>query len=138
MIADSKKKAKQLDTVQRIQSHQLEALYEPDIRLISWTFTAADDLRKEIVIDNHSENLMITDIQDLSQSGLLNSKGMEGWFPHDFDKGKHFHIPLAVQLKDAKGSNSIGVICSNKLGLTYLVQIRIVEGKPFMERPVKQ
>ena len=138
MIVDAKKKAKQIDTVQMIQSHQLETLYEPDMRLVSWTYNSADGVQSEIVVDNHSEHLKITNIQDLSQSGLLNSEGMKGWFPYDFEKGESLHIPLAFQLKNAKGCNDIGIICSNKLGLTYVVRIHIVDGKPLMESPVKK
>lgn len=138
MIIDSRKRAKQIDTVQMIQSHQLEALYEPDIRLVSWTDTTTDGSKSEIVIDNHGNHLKLTSIQDLSQSGLLNVEGAKGWFPYDFDSGEQIHIPLDIQLRDAKGSNDVGIICYNKLGLTYLVRIRIVDGKPYVERPVKQ
>ena len=138
MICDSKEKAKQIDAIQKIQSLQLDALYEPDIRLDSWIYSSTDRVPNEIVIKNHGEYFKVFDIQDLSNPGLLNSSGMKGWFPYDFEKGDSLHIPLSFQLKDAQGSHDIGITCFNKLGTTYLIRIHIVDGKPHLEVPVKQ
>lgn len=136
MIIDSLKKAKQIDAIQMIQSLQLDALYEPDIRLDSWIYSSTDLVPNEIVIKNHGEYFKVVGIQDLS--GLLNSSGMKGWFPYDFEKGDSLHIPLSFPLKEAQGSHDIGITCFNKLGTTYLIRIHIVDGKPHLEVPVKQ
>jgi len=138
MIVDSRKKAKQIDHVQSIQSYQLESLYQPNLRLISWTYDSGGLNQNEIVIKNHGEDLRVTDIKELSELGLLNVYGMKGWFPYDFDKEEEIHIPTLYPLKDAKGIHNIVITCSNKLGLTYLVTIQIIDGKPAVEIPVKK
>lgn len=134
MIADSKKRAKQLNAVQLIQSRQLEYLFEPDIRLASWSFVP-EGKKQELVISNHGEDLVISSIVDLSSTGLLFSNGMVGWFPYNFDKNDQLHIPLVVEM-NSETIHNIGIICSNKLGLTYQVSIHIFKGKPNIERPV--
>lgn len=138
MIVDSKRRAKQLDATQKIQSQQLEALYEPDIRLVSSSYRVIGLAPNDLVFENHGEDLRLLDIRSLSDYDILNSEGMKGWFPYDFDKGSEIHVPLSIQLIDLRGTHNIGFFCTNKLGLTYLVSINIVEGKPTVQRPVLQ
>lgn len=138
MIVDAMNKAKRIDTVQTIQSRQLESLFEPDIRLVTWTSTNASGAQDEIVISNHGEDLRIIDIRDDSHSGLLNLEEMTGWFPYDFDKNEEIHVPITLPMKGLVGEKDIVIICSNKLGLTYLVDIHVVNSKPTINRPVKQ
>lgn len=69
MLCDSQKKAKQIDLVQKIQSQQLEALYEPDIRLVSWTRAIVCSAQNEIVINNCGESIQIVDTTDNANDG---------------------------------------------------------------------
>lgn len=138
MISDSRKKSKQIDSVQKIQSHQLETLYQPDLRLISWTYACNGMNQNDIVVENHGEDLAVADIKELSKGGMLNTDGIKGWFPYHWDKGQEIHIPILVPLKDAEGAHEIVITCFNKLGLSYLVTIHIIDGKPIVEAPVKK
>ena len=133
MIAESKKHSKQIDIVQKIQSQQLESLYEPDIRLASWTINA-NDLKNEIVISNHGEDLLISSINNSATAGILDNDSMMGWFPYNFDNDNQIHIPLSTQVNSSK-SYIFDIVCSNKLGLTYSVSIHIIDGKPKIGRP---
>ncbi len=130
MIFDSKRKAMQIRTVQQIQSHQLEALYEPDIRISSY-----GGIMNDIVINNHSENLIVLDIFESSDSKILNKDGMKTWFPLSFDKGSDINIPLHMPLTKIH-SLAISVLCKNRLGLTYKLIIDIKDGKAIVKRPV--
>ena len=138
MIHDSRKKAKQIDSVQKIQSLQLESLFQPNIRLVAWTYISTPDIQNEIVIENYGEDLLVNGIREESGLNLLNATGMTGWFPYNFDKGQRLHIPISAQLKNTKGNHDIGVYCSNKLGLAYMVSIHIEDGKPIILPPIKQ
>lgn len=136
LIIDSNKKAKQIDTVQNVQLHQLELLYEPDIRILSWTNTTSVGKFDTIVISNQGEKLKILDIHTLSDSDILNKKGMKNWFPYEFYEGHEIHIPMSVQLKDINGIYSFGIVCSNKLGSKYIVPIQIEKSKPIAQSPI--
>jgi hypothetical protein len=138
LIVDSKKKAKQIDTVQKIQSHQLEALYVPDIRLNFYSYKVEGLIQNELVFSNHGDDLRLLDVCSLTDVKILNTEGMKGWFPHDFDKGSDIHVPLSIQLVDLQGNHRIGLVCINKLGLTYLVPVDIVDGKPMVQSPMLQ
>lgn len=128
MICDSKRKAKQIMTVQQIQSHQLEALYEPDIRINSYGGVIND-----IVIRNYGENLSILDIRESDNSGYLNKEGMKRWFPLHFDKGAEIYIPLHVPQTKIQ-SLCIKILCRNRLGHTYETIIEINNGKPAINK----
>lgn len=130
MIYDSKRNAKQIRTVQQIQSHQLEALYEPDIRISSY-----GGITNDIVINNRSENLIVLDIFESSDSKILNKDGMKTWFPLSFDKGSDIHIPLHMPPTKIQ-SLTIAVLCRNRLGLSYKLIIEIKDGKSIVNRPV--
>lgn len=138
MISDSKKKSKQIAVVQKIQSQQLEALYEPDIRLVSWTQATVRGAQNEIVVNNSGESIQIIDITDNADDRIINTDGMSGWFPLDFDKGEEIHIPLLTALQSVNSDLIISIICLNKLKLRYSVNVRFVGGKLVVLRPVKQ
>lgn len=129
MICDSKRKAKQIRTVQQIQSHQLEALYEPDIRINSYGGVIND-----LLIHNYGENLSVLDIRESNNSGFLNNEGMERWFPLHFDKGAEINIPLHVPPTKIQ-SLCINILCRNRLGQTYETSIKINNGKPTINKP---
>ena len=131
MICDSKRKTKQIETVQLIQSHQLESLYEPDIRISSY-----GGMQNDIVINNHGENLILIGVHELSDSRLLNKDGMKGWFPLPFDKEAEIHIPLLLPPTKIQ-SLCISIECRNRLGLTYTINIAIIDGKPTINSPIK-
>ena len=138
MIIDSKKKAKQIDVVQRIQSHQLELLYAPDIRISSWLGNINDGMHNKIVISNLGDNLTILDIKTLSGSNVLNKEGMSNWFPYDFNRNSEFQIPISVNLNDVSNNSSFGIVCFNKLRSKYLVPIKIVRSMPIVQSPILQ
>lgn len=129
MICDSKRKAKQIRTVQQIQSHQLEALYEPDIRINSY-----GGLINDIVIHNYGENLSVLDIRESDNSGFLNKEGMKRWFPLHFDKGAEINIPLHVPPTKIQYV-CINILCRNRLGQPYETCIEINNGKPTINKP---
>ena len=128
MIWDLKRKTKQIETVQQIQSHQLESLYEPDIRTSSYGMG-------DIVIRNYGENLTILDISELTETKYLNKEGMSTWFPLPFDKDNEIHIPLYLPAAKIQLLR-IEITCRNRLGLTYLSSIEINDGKATINRPV--
>jgi hypothetical protein len=130
MICDSKRKTKQIETVQQIQSHQLEALYEPDIRINSY-----GEIMNDIVINNYSEDLIVLDIFESPDSKILNKDGMRTWFPLPFDKGNEINIPLHMPPSKIH-SLVIAVLCRNRLGLTYKLIIDIKDGKAIVKKPV--
>lgn len=130
MICDSKRKAKQIKTVQQIQSHQLEALYEPDIRIDSY-----GGVIKDIVIHNYGENLSVLDIRESNNSGFLNKDGMTSWFPLHFDRGAELNIPLHIPPTKIQFL-CINILCKNRLGQTYETIIEIKNGKPNINKPV--
>ena len=130
MIWDSKRKTKQIETVQQIQSYQLESLYEPDVRISSY-----GGVFNDIVINNHGENLILIGVYELSDTRLLNKDGMEGWFPLPFDKNADIHIPLLLPPTKIR-LLCITIECKNRLSLTYKVNIEIIDGKPTINNPV--
>ena len=130
MICDSRRKSKQIDSIQKIQSLQLESLYAPNLRVISWTFKTSLNTNNDIVINNHGEDLVITKISKLSESCILNSEGMKRWFPYNLDKNESIHIPLSFPINDVKEPQSFIIVCYNKLGITYHVLISIIDGEP--------
>lgn len=130
MIKESRRKAKQIDTIQHIQSQQLEHLYEPDIRIASWTHCINNIASKEIVIENCGENLLITDIKEQTNCEVLNKNGMKNWFPRNFDKGEKLHIPLSVELSKLQEQHNIVIETNNRLNLKYESIISINNGKP--------
>lgn len=129
MIYDSKRKTKQIENVQLIQSHQLESLYEPDIRIISY-----GNITNDLVIRNYGENLIILDINDKSDSNYLNKEGMKTWFPLPFDKNTEIHIPLFMPPTKIQ-SFRMQIQCRNRLGMIYMAFIEITNGKPFVKTP---
>ncbi len=124
MIYDSMRKTKQIDTIQQIQSHQLESLYEPDVRIDSY-----GGMINDIAINNHGENLIVLGIHELSDSRLLNKEGMKTWFPLPFDKNTEIHIPLLIPPTKIQ-SLCLSIECKNRLGLIYKINIVIIKGKP--------
>lgn len=86
MICDLRNKTKQINSIQKIQSHQLEALYEPDIRISSWTSQSTGLTPKEIVINNHGHDLLILEIVEPKGNEILNKEEMRNWFPRYINK----------------------------------------------------
>ena len=136
MIVDSIKKGKQIKTIQSIQSYQLESLFEPDIRISSWTSKTGGKIPNEIIIDNYSEDLVVLNIIEMPEYGLLDVGGMARWFPLHFDKGKSIHIPLSLQLSNLIKPHKIIIVCKNRLGLIYESCIQFESGKPSIVSPV--
>jgi hypothetical protein len=134
MIYESKRKSKQIEVVQKIQSHQLESLYEPDIRIAYY----GNGEGKDIIIKNYGEKLVILNVFEHNYSGLLNVEGMKNWFPHHLDKGESFHIPLIAHFAGIHGTNNIIVECRNRLGLEYKIKIGIVDGKVSINESIKK
>lgn len=137
MICDSKKKTRQINTIQTIQSNQLESLYEPDIRLESWTGSSGNKHNSKIVVKNYGYYLKVLDIKESTELGLIKQDGIAGWFPRDFEKTQSLHIPLSLDLNDIEEDAIIGIVCLNKLGLKYIVNIHIVKGRPSIDSPIK-
>ena len=129
MIWDSKRKTKQIRIVQQIQSHQLEALYEPDIRINSY-----GGMMNGIMICNYGENLSVLDIRESENSSFLDKEGMERWFPLHFDKGAEISVPLHMPPTKIQ-SLCINILCRNRLGQTYETSIEINNGKPTINKP---
>lgn len=132
MICDSKRKTKQIETVQNIQSYQLESLYEPDVRISSY-----GSIQNDIVINNRGENLILLGVNELSDSNQLNKEGMNTWFPLPFDKDAEIHIPLLnpptkIQML------CMSIECKNRLGLIYKINVDICDGKPTISIPRKK
>lgn len=131
LIFDSRCKSKRINRIQQIQSLQLESLFEPDIRISSYSSGTVN----EIVISNHGENLIILGISETNEQELLNMDGMKNWFPRNFDKNIDVYIPLSHLLSSVQ-SHIIMIKCLNRLGTTYESEIRINDGKPIIKRPV--
>ncbi len=136
MIYDLRSKTKQLNTIQKIQSHQIEALYEPDIRISSWTGKSAGLIPNEIVIKNCGQDLIILEIVESKGNTILNKGGMKNWFPCYINKDHEIHIPLLSYLQDVS-SHVIIMKTRNRLGSVYETEINIVKGKPTIKIPPK-
>ena len=135
MIRDSKKKAKQINTIQNIQSHQLESLYEPDLRIFYWSLNR-NDLVPEIVLKNYGENIIIMSICEHDELGLLNIERMKGWYyPYHFDKGNELHIPLIYHDEFKNYSSFFFIECRNRLGMNYEFKIINTAGKFVINGP---
>ena len=133
MIIDSKRRAKQIDTVQKIQSHQLESIYEPDIRVTSWTNYNTPESQNSIAIKNSGEDLIVLGIYEPSGSKILNTEGMLRWFPYHFDKGEELTIPINNQLANIN-THTIVIECRNRLGSIYESHMNIIDGKPIINK----
>lgn len=134
MIYDLRKKTKQINTIQSIQSHQLETLYEPDIRITSWTGQSTGLIPNEIVINNHGQEILLLDIVESEGNEILNKEVMRNWFPRHINKDNEVHIPLSTHLQDIS-SHSIIIKTRNRLGSIYESEIKIVKGKPTIQIP---
>ena len=137
MIYDLRSKTKQIKTIQKIQSHQIEALYEPDIRISSWTGKSTGLIPNEIVIKNHGQDLLILEIVESKGNKILNEEGMRNWFPRYINKDNEMHIPLLLHLQDVS-SHVIIIKTRNRLGSIYESEINIIKGKPTIKIPPKQ
>lgn len=129
MIRDSKRKTKQIKTIQQIQSHQLESLYEPDIRINSY-----GNITNNLVVRNYGENLIILGIHEVSDSSLLNKEGMKTWFPFHFDKNSEINIPLLMPPTKIRAFR-MQIQYRNRLGIVYTSYIEITNGKPLIKSP---
>lgn len=136
MIYDLHCKTKQIKSIQEIQSHQIEALYEPDIRISSWTGKSTGLLPNVIMIKNHGQDLLILEIVESKGSTILNEEGMRNWFPRHINKNEEMHIPLLSHLQDVS-SHVIIIKTRNRLGSIYESDIHIVKGKPKIQIPQK-
>ena len=134
MLCDLRNKTKQINNIQEIQSHQLETLYEPDIRITSWNEMSAGLISNEIIISNHGIDLLILDIVDPIEKGILNKEGMKNWFPRYINKDEEIHIPLSRQLNGIE-SHKIIIKTRNRLGARYESEIIISKGRPTMQLP---
>jgi hypothetical protein len=137
MIYDLRSKTKQLNTIQKIQSHQIEALYEPDIRISSWTGKSTGLIPNEIVIKNHGQDLLILEIEESKENTILNKEGMKNWFPRYINKDNEMHIPLLSHLQNVS-SHVIIIKTRNRLGSIYESEINIVKGTPTIIIPPKR
>ena len=136
MIYDLRNKTKQIKSIQEIQSHQLETLYEPDIRISSWTGQSAGLISDEIVINNHGQDLLIIDIVEPIGKEILNKEGMKNWFPRYINRDDEIHIPLSRHLHGIE-SHKIIIKTRNSLGTKYESEINILKGKPTIQLPIK-
>ena len=136
LIYDSRCKSKRINRIQQVQSLQLESLYEPDIRISSWTGKSTGLIPNEIVIKNHGQDLLILEIVESKGNTILNKEGMRNWFPHYINKGNEMHIPMLLHLQDV-GSHVIIIKTRNRLGSIYESEINIVKGKPTIKIPPK-
>ena len=135
LIYDSIRKSKNIDTVQKIQSLQLETLYEPDIRIASWRINKTGVMQNEIVLINHGQNIILTAIYEKTHSSVLNIEGMNNWFPFHFDKGCEIHIPMTNHFSRQKESFQIAIECLNRLGFKYEMIIENNNEKVVINRP---
>lgn len=133
LIIDSRQKSMQISTIRNIQSHQLESLYEPDIRISSWSNNIVG--HNFVVINNHGENLELLGIYENSKTDLLNSEGMRNWFPRSFDKDEEIHIPLLNPLSSLRGGQILIIKSRSRLGVEYESTISIEKDKPIVENP---
>lgn len=136
LIYDSRCKSKRINRIQQVQSLQLESLYEPDIRISSWTGKSTGLIPNEIVIENRGQDLLILEIFDSKGSTILNEEGMRNWFPRHINKNEEMHIPLLSHLQDVS-SHVIIIKTRNRLGSIYESDIHIVKGKPNIQIPQK-
>lgn len=137
MICDSKNKTKQLESIQKIESIQLNALYTPDIRIDS--YWKSGDKERTLNISNNGENLQIVEIKNNeNSSSIVNVEGMATWFPLNFDKGESIRIPVIHELKSLPSNFQFDIVVKNKLNQTYVCTIKAIGGKVLVCSPIKQ
>ena len=136
MICDSKNKTKQLESIQKIESVQLNALYTPDIRIDS--YWKSGDMERIFNISNNGENLQIVEIKNGKDSSIIDVEGMKNWFPKPFDKGEPIQIPILPGLQALPQNFQFDIIVVNKLNQTYVCTIKAIEGKVLVYSPIKQ
>lgn len=137
MTCDSKNKTKQLESIQKIESIQLNALYTPDIRIDSYWQTGM--LARTFNISNNGERLQILEIKNREDSSsVINIEGMTTWFPLNFDKGKTIKIPILHELQSLPSNFQFDIVVKNKLNQTYVCTIKAISGKVLVCSPTKQ
>ena len=123
MICNAQNQNNQVKSVQKIQSHQIDVLYKPDIRIAAWTgYIVSGNLRPFIRIENNGENLIINDIKDLS-GPTLNKEEMQGWFPLNFDKSREITIPIKNVVSNLNSGELFNMEVTNKLDQKYHIVI---------------
>lgn len=122
LICDSQNKAKQLQSVQRIEFMQMNAFYKPDIR-ISHKRTPANSPRpSEIILSNYGENIKIVKYNDISNH--LDKNSLNSWnFPLYFNKSRDIRIPLAHAVGEIPDNISFELSIKNKLDVLYSAKI---------------
>lgn len=133
MLCDSRNKSKQLDSVTKIESLQMEALYKPDVRISSWTGAVnVETQSKKIIVENNGENLTISSIDDLGAS-VISRDGMMNWFPLYFDAGTQIRIPLVRAVDAIPDGDGLMIHMENKLGQKYNAVIKVNSRKPSIQ-----
>lgn len=136
MICDTKNKTKQLESIQKIESIQLNALYTPDIRIDS--YWKSGDKERTLNISNNGENLQILEMKNGKDSSIIDVEGMATWFPLNFDKGESIRIPVIHELKSLPSNFQFDIVVKNKLNQTYVCTIKAIGGKVLVCSPIKQ
>lgn len=137
MICDSKNKTKQLESIQKIESIQLNALYAPDIRIDS--YWKSGDMERIFNISNNGENLQIVEIKNSeNSSSIVYVEGMKNWFPKPFDKGEPIQIPILPGLQALPQNFQFDIVVKNKLNQTYVCTIKAIDGKVLVCSKIKQ
>ena len=137
MICDSKNKTKQLESIQKIESIQLNALYAPDIRIES--YWKSGDMERIFNISNNGENLQIVEIKNSeNSSSIVYVEGMKNWFPLNFDKGEPIKIPILHELRTLPQNFQFDIVVKNKLNQTYICTIKSKGGKVLVCSPIKK
>ena len=136
MICDSKNKTKQLESIQKIESIQLNALYAPDIRIES--YWQKGNIARTFNIVNNGENLQVLEMKNGKDSSIIDVEGMATWFPLNFDKGESIRIPVIHELKSLPSNFQFDIVVKNKLNQTYVCTIKAIGGKVLVCSPIKQ
>ena len=132
MIVDSRFKSKQIKTIQQVQVHQLEQLYEPDIRIVSYS----SGVNNEITLSNHGEDIIILNITEKNEGEYLDVGTMKNWFPLSFDKEQIIHIPLLKQINSLSGYRTIIIESRSRLGIEYKSNIILKGTHVSINQPV--
>lgn len=135
-ICDSKNKTKQLESIQKIESIQLNALYAPDIRIES--YWQKGNIARTFNIVNNGENLQVLEIKNgKDSSSIIDIESMATWFPKPFDKGEPIKIPILHKLQTLPQDFQFDIVVENKLNQTYICPIKSKGGKVLVCSPIK-
>ncbi|MBQ9254382.1 MAG: hypothetical protein IJ180_06380 [Bacteroidales bacterium] len=131
MIKDSKNKSKQLYSVQRIESMQMNALYKPDIRISHKRTPVNSHSPSEIILSNYGETIEIVKYKDISNH--LDTKSLNEWpFPLHIDKNKDVRIPLSHEIGEIPDNIHFELIIKNKLSVLYSAVVYKENGRPLI------